>query len=419
MYDAVIVGASMAGCSAAMQLARLGWKVAVLERSSQPEHHKKQCTHFIQSSAIRPLEQLGLVSDMEKLGGVRTQTRLCTPWGWIDEPTTEPATRGINLQRRLLDPLLPRRTQAESGIDFHSGVNVDRILVDRHGRVKGVAARLRGQTCNYTTNLTIAADGRNSSIAKLAGIPTQQTANDRFSYFAYYDGSLLRAGGNANFWHLDSRLAFADENGDGTSLLGIFLPASEHDRFRSNPAVNFRNFWRSIPEAPAIESAQPISKLRGYVKFPNQSRPAAIPGLALIGDATMSVDPMWAAGLAFAVLSSDRLVRSLSSTCGDSHGRSAQRIDRGLRLYQRSQRLDTRQHIRQIASFSRLRKATVFEQFIFSAAVRDPRIAKNIFAMIQRNANPIALAAPRNLWRATQVHLKRILQPCVPNPAIR
>ena len=48
-YDAVIVGGSLAGCTAAIFLGRAGAKVAVLEKQPDPAAFKRMCSHFIQA----------------------------------------------------------------------------------------------------------------------------------------------------------------------------------------------------------------------------------------------------------------------------------------------------------------------------------------------------------------------------------
>ena len=49
-YDAVIVGASLAGCTTAILLGRAGARVALVEKQPDPKAFKRICTHFIQSS---------------------------------------------------------------------------------------------------------------------------------------------------------------------------------------------------------------------------------------------------------------------------------------------------------------------------------------------------------------------------------
>src|SRR4051812_29945752 len=83
-YDAVVVGASLAGCSTAMLLARGGARVALVERSPDPQAFKRICGHFIQSSAVPALERIGLLDAMEAAGAVRSRLRIWTRWGVIE-----------------------------------------------------------------------------------------------------------------------------------------------------------------------------------------------------------------------------------------------------------------------------------------------------------------------------------------------
>src|SRR5438270_2867353 len=87
-YDAVIVGASLAGCATATMLGRAGARVALVEQRPDPGAYKKICSHYIQSSAVASLERLGLLEPMMRAGAVRSRVRLHTPWGWI-EPSAE------------------------------------------------------------------------------------------------------------------------------------------------------------------------------------------------------------------------------------------------------------------------------------------------------------------------------------------
>ena len=59
-YDVAIVGASIAGCAAAIFFGRAGARVALIERDRDPSGYKKLCTHFIQASATPTLDRLGV-----------------------------------------------------------------------------------------------------------------------------------------------------------------------------------------------------------------------------------------------------------------------------------------------------------------------------------------------------------------------
>src|SRR5438045_1152233 len=64
-YDVVIVGASIAGCTAATLYGRQGLKVALVDRESSPDYYKKICNHFIQPFAVQTFKRLGIVETLE------------------------------------------------------------------------------------------------------------------------------------------------------------------------------------------------------------------------------------------------------------------------------------------------------------------------------------------------------------------
>src|SRR3954451_22639337 len=71
-FDVAVVGASIAGCTAATLFARAGARVALIESHADPDGYKRACTHMIQSSANGVLDRLGVADELERLGGVRT-----------------------------------------------------------------------------------------------------------------------------------------------------------------------------------------------------------------------------------------------------------------------------------------------------------------------------------------------------------
>jgi flavin-dependent dehydrogenase len=75
-YDVVVVGASIAGCTAATLLGRAGLRVAVVEQRPDPAAYKTVCTHLIQPSATPTIERLGLAQRIES---ARSPARLSRP----------------------------------------------------------------------------------------------------------------------------------------------------------------------------------------------------------------------------------------------------------------------------------------------------------------------------------------------------
>src|SRR5919201_2261762 len=136
-YDVAIVGASIAGCAAAIFFGRAGARVALIERDSDPAGYKKLCTHYIQASATPTLERLGLARAIEDAGGVRNDAEIFTRWGWIVAPSEQTIRRpahGYNIRRSTLDPML-RKTAAQTvGVEFLRGLSARELRADQ-GRI--------------------------------------------------------------------------------------------------------------------------------------------------------------------------------------------------------------------------------------------------------------------------------------------
>src|SRR5919112_6402313 len=75
-FDAVIVGASLAGCATAIHLGRAGANVALVERRPDPDAFKRVCGHFIQASGVPALRRLGAIEALEAAGAVRGRPRV-------------------------------------------------------------------------------------------------------------------------------------------------------------------------------------------------------------------------------------------------------------------------------------------------------------------------------------------------------
>ena len=92
-YDAVVVGASLAGCATAILLGRAGVRVALVEKQPDPAAFKRICSHSIQASAVPTLERLGLLAPIEAAGGVRRGSMPGRPGAGSKRPAGRPATR--------------------------------------------------------------------------------------------------------------------------------------------------------------------------------------------------------------------------------------------------------------------------------------------------------------------------------------
>jgi 2-polyprenyl-6-methoxyphenol hydroxylase-like FAD-dependent oxidoreductase len=382
-YDVVIVGASLAGCTAAMFLARSGARVALIEKSPDPQAFKRICSHYIQSSGVRPLERLGLVEPMMQAGAVRSRACAWTRWGWVDPPATSTLPSGINLRRERLDPLIRGLAGDTPGVDLVLGHTVQELLYDGE-RVSGCRARdPHGQTLELRTRLVVGADGRGSRVAKLAGVETKTTPHGRFAYGGYFEGPAPERYPNSALWLLDPDMVGAFPTDQGQTFYAV-MPAKERlPEFRADPAVALQSFIAGIPDAPPIAESRLVGEVVGKIDMTNVINTPTAPGLALIGDAASAVDPLWGVGCGFALQSSEWLADSVAPALS-----GVEPLERGLQRYRRRHARGLKGHTKEILNYATGRKINAGEKLFFSAAAHDKRTAKVFEAFGSRNIGP-------------------------------
>src|SRR5207244_615396 len=86
-FDVAVVGASVAGCTAARLFAQSGARVALIEQRNDPAAYKVVCTHAILTPSTPTIERLGLAPMLTERGVPRTWAEFWTPYGgWFGLP---------------------------------------------------------------------------------------------------------------------------------------------------------------------------------------------------------------------------------------------------------------------------------------------------------------------------------------------
>jgi flavin-dependent dehydrogenase len=395
-FDVVVAGASIAGCSAARLFALAGARVALVERKPDPNAYKVVCTHQIQSSAVPAIERLGLAPLLERAGAVRSRPASWSGYGgWMQFPDDTP--RGYALSRRRLDPMLRELATDTPGVEYVPGQAVVGLLGgDGSGHVGGVeTASPDGERRRIRAPLTVAADGRESTLARLARNPARVRRHERFVYFAYWQG-VETPQHEARLWLLDPDGAAVFPNEDGQTLIAAVPHKQRLADFRPDPEGAYQRMVGSLPDGPDLAQAERVSKLIGKLEMPNKMRAAARPGIAFVGDAGLATDPVFGVGCGWAFQSAEWLVEETSDAL---LGRDGEGLDRALDRYRRAFFRRLAPHHLQIADFSTGRPLRANERIVFRAAARDPVVAAGVEEVVSRRASVARMLDPRPLPR--------------------
>lgn len=143
MYDVIVVGARCAGAPTAMLLARLGYRVLLVDRASFPSDTLS--THFIKPPGVAMLRRWGLL-DQVAACGCPPVTRFRWDYGSVVLAGTPPPLDGCAEsyapRRTVLDSILVEAA-AQAGAEVRAPFTVDRVLMDGD-RITGVRGHARG-----------------------------------------------------------------------------------------------------------------------------------------------------------------------------------------------------------------------------------------------------------------------------------
>ncbi len=324
MDDVVIIGAGPAGSVAATVLARAGARVRLLDRAAFPRD--KLCGDTVNPGTLATLRRLGLSTLIEDRGLRVDGMRVTGPGGVAIEGRYPEGISGRALLRRDLDWSLLQRA-LDAGAQFEPSTAVRCAIVDESGgqrSVGGVVIAMNGRERELRARVTLAADGRRSTLAFALGLARHPARPRRWAIGAYYENARgLSSLGEMHVRH-DRYIGVAPVPG---GLANVCLVAEKGLASRFDASL-----------LTALLAADPILRDRfadaRLVQAPVVLGPLAVEvsaadirGLLLAGDAAGFIDPMTGDGLRFAVeggaLAADAALESLAGGWTGVHERLA------------------------------------------------------------------------------------------------
>jgi 2-polyprenyl-6-methoxyphenol hydroxylase-like FAD-dependent oxidoreductase len=314
-YDAVIVGARVAGAATAMVLARFGLRVLLVDRTRPGTD--TMSTHALMRGGVLQLSRWGLL-DVVVAAGTPPVHRTTFRYPSGDVAVTVKPSFGVDAlyapRRTVLDPILVDAAVA-AGAEVRFGVAVTAVTRDDAGRVTGVVGRTRaGRPFGARGRTVIGADGLRSTVARQVGAPTERTgASVAAVTYGHWTG-LDTDGYEWNFRPAASSGVVPTNNGQ--ACVYASAPPSRIGRGGLGPLT--RIVAESFPPlAERLADAVPPATLRTFTGHRGYLRRAWGPGWALVGDAGYYKDPLTAHGQTDALRDAELLARALAAVaCG-------------------------------------------------------------------------------------------------------
>ena len=306
--DAVIVGAGIAGSALAVSLARSGYRVTLLEKSTV--HVDRVRGEFIVPWGVAEAKALGILDVLEHAGANYTVRSI--PYGEEFSPEvarkyTVPMDQMVPGIQGALNLGHPSICNALNDAAIGAGATllrgVDRIQV-KAGLPPQIEFTHSGANHSISPKIVIGADGRGSAVARQIGFERHADPIHHILTGLLVD--------DAGEWPADEQSIGVDGDlgfyifpqGQGRIRLYATHGLDQRNRFAGDGAVErfLQAFDRpSLPHRGSLSRARPAGPCHGY---PNNDvwidNPVA-PGVVLIGDAASHNDPSGGQGISIAL----------------------------------------------------------------------------------------------------------------------
>jgi geranylgeranyl reductase family protein len=312
--DVLVVGAGPGGSAAAYHLARHGLDVTLMERASFPR--EKVCGDGLTPRSVRSLLRMGIDVDdpgFERVIGLRVYSRRTTielRWPELrDFPDF-----GLVRTRMDLDELLARRAE-RAGARLLERTEAVGVL-ERGGWVEGVLARgsddRDAEPRAMRARLVLAADGAASRLGARMGVRRDESrplgiAARRYYRIPRHPGPWFESW--LDLWEGEKILpgyGWLFPLADGTVNIGAGL-LNTFRGFKDISAQRlFRAFAAMMPPEWGVSEETAVGRVSsGPLPMGGGRRPAAVPGMLLVGDAAGIVNPFNGEGIAYAMESGE------------------------------------------------------------------------------------------------------------------
>jgi flavin-dependent dehydrogenase len=382
--DVIIVGFRCAGAPLAHALHRVGVKVIAIDKdpffTDQP-----MSTHAIQPYGMKMFDRLGLGDVVRALAPRNSAFRFQVEDSYLQLDLDGTDLDSRSPRRSRLDPALQRAALA-AGVDARDRTRVIGLLRDGD-RVTGVRVKDAAGELDLRARLVVGADGRNSTIARLAEARTYlESTTPGAMYWSYFEQTPVFTNDPRYKWgaciHIEGKESRAVFQTDSGLLLmaGGGLKSVVEGWHRDPAAALWEQLGRGKLTAPLLEGTRMVAKPIGMLSGHFFMRQAVGSGWALIGDAGLHLNPTPGLGITDAA----RDAVALSEAIIDGS-------ERALTLYWRRRDADSLGLYHFADDMGSEDYNNPFTRMVFRRAMNSPAMMKRMRRMMDRELRPLEM----------------------------
>lgn len=327
-YDVIITGARCAGSALAIYLAKAGFRVLLVDRSTFPSDTLS--THTFFNNTVAFLREMGVMDKLLKTNvtpvrDIKFQFEDTVIEGSIPEVYGEENCYCI--RRTHLDHIMLEHAKSKKNVTVIEGFRVTDVIRDDEAiiGVKGVDSHNKEQ--EFLARLVVGADGRSSTIRKL--VKSERKISIPASvgiYFGYFSGFLHDNVSKFEVYKRKDNTAILFPTNDNLYVIVGIFPLDNKaliEGFKSKPESCLRNLltdhFPNTTIGARLKNAELVEPIKGILGYDNYWYEGMGKGWALVGDAVCFKDPSMAQGIHDAIYGARILSNVLSKYKGQSN----------------------------------------------------------------------------------------------------